>query len=109
MDMKNLRLTEFVVQLLKAEQEISEHKDKITSKNYCTHRKIAFIYYLTPDEWWYRIDGGELCCRNDNDNFTSFEPTFNSMVVFDMTDNDGPLHWVRSASKDRIALVGFFS
>lgn len=108
-EVKDLKLTDFVIQLLPPEQDMEIHRDKSVENNYCIHRKIAFVYYLTPDDWFHRVDGGDLFCQMEPDLFASFSPTFNSMVIFEMSDNNGPWHQVRSASRNRISIVGFFS
>ena len=77
-------------------------------------RSLAFAYYLTPSDWDYKNDGGELCVSYDEnqDKYESINPSFNTMVVWDMYNQRGPLHSVKevkSYKKSRIALVGFFA
>lgn len=85
-------------------------------------RRIAFILYLTPDDW-SREDGGLLGVHNIDKSAGSdyipadkdieyIVPSFNKMILWDMTDRQSPLHWVTrvraSDNKQRWALVGFF-
>ena len=77
-------------------------------------RKIAFCYYLTPDDWCSR-DGGVLVCHDPQSKklVGSFVPVFNSMVGWVMDKHIlGPLHCVTLVmvrnEMARIALVGFY-
>lgn len=85
---------------------ISSHDDGWKDRN------IAFVYYLTPDDWSIE-DGGQLHVEIKPNESISINPTFNSMVLWDMIDCKSPLHWVDKVEADdsrpRIALVGFWS
>lgn len=96
----------WVVQKMEPGYTMGFHNDEFD------YRLIAFIYYLTPDDWDYRRDGGQLVvCRNDNRNdYLSINPEFNTMVWWDMHVQKSPLHSVSAVTctdKARIALVGF--
>lgn len=76
-------------------------------------RKIAFIYYLTSDNWDYKEDGGDLCICQDTtkEDTVHINPEFNTMVWWDMFKQESPLHAVnvvKTDSKTRFALVGFW-
>lgn len=74
-------------------------------------RKLAFVYYLTPDDWNYEEDGGALCIYDENDQskYISINPEFNSIIMWNTT-NENILHSVENvkSNKERISLVGFF-
>ncbi len=94
----------WVIQLVPKGNEIGWHMDDNG------HRKIAFIYYLTPDDITIQ-DGGELICLDCKTKqlLKTFVPTFNSLVLWDMAKEYGPLHKVNTVNiHNRIALVGFY-
>lgn len=78
------------------------------------YRRLAFCYYLTPDQWSSK-EGGVLQCYEPESKLLimQFTPVFNSMVIWTMDDKKmGPLHRVTSVRAEepmaRIALVGFY-
>ena len=91
-----------VIQRMTQGSFVTEHKDGHG------FRKISFIYYLTPDDWNYQIDGGELCIHNEK--IFNINPTFNTLIAWDNTIDD-LLHSVGTIQADnsrpRLALVGF--
>jgi len=88
----------FVLQSQTRGDYIGEHSDDHGS------RKVAFIYYLTDDDYDYSTEDGVLEYRKDV--MQGIVPTFNTFVSWNMP---GPLHAVRTywGTKPRIALVGF--
>ena len=96
------------------------HTDEFSS------RKIAFIYYLTEDNW--PKNNGELVVYGEPEiyldpisrsysidnwrwwNHIRIDPTFNTMVAWKLGDGTSPIHHVnRVTDKKRFALVGFFN
>lgn len=77
--------------------------------------RIAFIYYLTSDDWDHKKDGGHLSVKNSEnvDDWLDINPKFNSIVAWNMTKGKSPLHWVNHvrapSDRPRIALVGFWN
>lgn len=105
-DIAKYRKATWVIQRIEEDHGISVHSDDNP------WRKLAFVYYLTPDDWDYEIDGGELCVMGDNNEHISINPTFNTMVTWEMANHKSPLHFVekvKAKNKSRIALVGFFN
>lgn len=113
-DISNYAKVTWVIQRIQKGHGIGLHTDDNP------WRKLAFVYYLTADDWDYEKDGGELCiCGNNYDEklnsleYISINPGFNSMVVWDMVNQKSPLHFVNHVKADddkpRIALVGFFA
>ena len=101
-DMLLLRKITWVIQLIPSGYNIGWHNDK------CVGRIISFIYYLTDN--WDRVDGGALQIKKDN-KITNINPTFNSLLMWHMKNNEGPLHAVEkvTSSKLRVSLVGFYA
>lgn len=112
-----LKKTTWVLQRVPQGHGIAIHDDG------ADHRQISFVYYLTPDDW-SEEDGGQLYIQheltNNTDNSitltkdgTYINPTFNSMVSWNMPENKSPLHAVTEVKADnsrpRISLVGFWS
>lgn len=103
-DFKNLRQDVWVIQHVPKGEFIGHHMDDDD------RRKIAFIYYLTPDDIDI-FDGGNLVCYDceTKKHIASFLPKFNSLIMWDMTKNYGPIHLVDEVFiENRYALVGFF-
>lgn len=102
---KDLRKLTWVVQRVEQGHGMGFHNDDFGD------RKLAFIYYLTPDDWDYTEDGGELrVCYYDKADHLAIDPEFNTMIVWDMYRMRSPLHGVNTvkcSNKARIALVGF--
>ncbi len=99
----NLQPSTWVIQLTRNGTIIQWHRDEAGD------RKIAFIYYLTPDDWDYNVHGGQLIVQGDQ--YITINPTFNRMVMWEM--GNSPLHCVARPLPQkqhlRIALVGFYS
>jgi Rps23 Pro-64 3,4-dihydroxylase Tpa1-like proline 4-hydroxylase len=69
-------------------------------------RKIAFLYYLTPNNWDYEKDGGGLVVqRKDSEELFTIQPAFNRLVMWTMVNH--AVEKVRRG-KGRVALVGFY-
>jgi len=105
-DITKYQKATWVIQRIEEGNGIGFHSDTFGT------RKLAFVYYLTPTDWDYKIDGGELCvCKNNiYYHFISVNPVFNSMIVWNM-EVESPSHFVNSVKSNkqaRIALVGFF-
>jgi hypothetical protein len=98
-----LRPATWVIQLTRLDKKIGWHFDEYIG------RKIAFIYYLTPDDWDYKKDGGNLMIRHKDGNIFSINPTFNSLIMWKMGLYVS--HAVNSVIRDcfRVALVGFYN
>lgn len=94
-----------VIQKLSLHDQIGEHYDSSHG------RKLAYIYYLTPE--WKEEYGSMLCVRNANREPHLIEPKFNRMIIWPVSkdDKDNIPHSVTTLMKDipRIALVGFVS
>lgn len=112
-DITKYRKATWVIQRIEKGHGIGLHTDDNP------WRKLAFVYYLTSDDWNYKNDGGELCvCNNNYDEhinpkeYISINPEFNTMITWEMLNQKGPLHFVNNVEaeneKPRIALVGFF-
>lgn len=75
----------------------------------CPGRRLAFLYYLTPDDWT-DSDGGYLLVQKENT--IRVHPTFNKLIFWTMDNtHTSPPHSVEKVltdTKARIALVGFF-
>lgn len=99
----------WVLQRLCKGNFIGDHTDD-SGTDVAYPRKFAFVYYLTPDDWDYNVDGGELCVKI-GDQYIPVNPIFNSMVVWDMAKQKSPLHKVNEVlaenDRPRYALVGF--
>jgi Rps23 Pro-64 3,4-dihydroxylase Tpa1-like proline 4-hydroxylase len=97
----------WVLQRIAEGDGIGAHNDEFGS------RKIAFVYYLTPDDWQNERDGGELYIVNEQGDKTFIEPNFNTLVAWDMECSKSPLHWVNTVNapntRPRISLVGFWN
>jgi hypoxanthine phosphoribosyltransferase len=107
-DFTKWRKNIWVIQRVDKDFMIGEHRDSGWG------RTFAFVYYLTKDTWDYKKDGGELCVYDKDDKeYVSFNPTFNSIVAWEMKNETSLLHFVNTVRADartpRIALVGFFS
>lgn len=105
---KSMAKTTWVLQRVDQGKSIDAHTDDWPG------RRTSFVYYLTPDDWNSAVDGGGLCVQNSSGETTVIEPTFNTIVSWDMNANQhSPLHWVQTvkapSSKPRISLVGFWS
>lgn len=107
----NLDMTKYsrglhVIQRVEKDYGISLHTDDWSK------RKLAFVYYLTSDDWNYEQDGGDLCIHDDTnpDIYTCINPEFNSMVTWDMITQKSPLHSVNKvkSNKPRFTVVGFY-
>jgi len=100
-NMLSLQKITWVIQLIPEGYNIGWHNDK------CAGRIISFLYYLTED--WDSTDGGALQINKDN-KITNINPTFNTMLAWQMKNNEGPLHRVEkvTSTKLRISLVGFY-
>ena len=106
---KFLPLT-WVLQRMENGCSVSKHTDNSYQEDKDKERHFSFIYYLTPDDWDYVKDGGELIIENENLTYT-FNPTFNSLICWNIRDYEPLVHSVnevKSSSKIRIALVGFY-
>jgi hypothetical protein len=107
LDIYKLQMATWVIQRVDNGQDIGAHRDD------CDGRVISFLYYITPDDWDYVKDGGDLWVSHDGVQQTSINPTFNSMVAWNMSDKQSPLHGVHTviaaSDRPRIALVGFFN
>jgi hypothetical protein len=108
LDIKKYKKATWVIQRIEEGHGIDLHSDDNK------WRRLAFVYYLTPGDWDYKQDGGELCvCYDDNkNNHMVINPQFNTMVVWEMVNQKGPQHFVspvKTKTKSRIALVGFFA
>ena len=101
-NMLSLHKITWVIQLIPSGYNIGWHNDK------CAGRIISFLYYLTDDDW-NRTDGGALQIKK-YDKITNINPTFNSLLMWPMKNNEGPLHAVEkvTSAKLRISLVGFY-
>ncbi len=121
----------WVIQYMQPGTYIGAHSDQFPG------RRLSFIYYLTPDDWDYKNDGGELIIsrcpysniQTINDKLRSgfvprtdtieLNPEFNSMVLWKIDPNaDGnidpllasPVHYTNIPKRQgRIALVGFYN
>ena len=130
LDIKKYQPTTWVIQYMPLGTFIGAHSDRHGK------RKLSFIYYLTPDDWDYTTDGGELiindspykeiqsinnditCGRTPIGNTISLNPDFNSMISWTIDQNaDGdtqplqasPIHYTGiTKRRGRIALVGFY-
>jgi hypothetical protein len=87
-------------------------------------RKIAFIYYLTDDDWNHDVNGGALIIYNHpNENLNAIyddfynkkwdiikiNPAFNSLITWKVGNNNSPIHMVSTVKNGlRYALVGFY-
>jgi Rps23 Pro-64 3,4-dihydroxylase Tpa1-like proline 4-hydroxylase len=106
--MENARKATWVLQRTEKGYYLPAHNDD------CSERKIAFVYYLTPSDWDWRNDGGELEIGNkDGGTSFRFNPTFNNLITWDMVKEQSPLHWINTVKAEndrpRIALVGFWT
>lgn len=106
-DMTKVWKATWVLQRVEKGHFIGIHNDE------APRRKISFVYYLTPDDWHYRIDGGELHVKGNDDEFYDVHPTFNSMVAWNMNEHKSPEHYVEEVyaenDRPRISLVGFWA
>lgn len=95
----------WVIQRIHQGHGIGYHND------FAPGRQIAFVIFLTPDDWENK-DGGFLSVTS-NDSIKSYLPKFNSSVIFKMHENKSPMHCVTpviaSNDKPRISLVGFWN
>lgn len=96
----------WVIQRIECGSGIDIHSDKTDT------RRVSFVYYLTPD-FWKKADGGGLFMLDINaKKFHRINPTFNSLVMWEVNDDPRGLHYVEDViadnNKPRIALVGFF-
>lgn len=105
MNILSLKKTTWVIQLIYPGHGIGRHSD------HCSNRQISFLYYLTPDNWSIEKDGGQLEIWLDG-KIVSVCPLFNSMIMWPMILDGGPMHSVAEVkapiSRPRIALVGFY-
>ena len=105
-DIKKYRKACWVIQRIEKGHGIDLHYDDNPL------RKLAFVYYLTSDNWNDEKDGGELCVYDKEENFyIPINPQFNTMIAWEMINYHGPLHTVNTVKSDsgsRISLVGFF-
>lgn len=102
-----LRVATWVIQRIPKGSSISKHLDDNG------FRKMAFIYYLTPETlpYSYESNGGDLICHDakTKQHLATFVPEFNSLVMWDISKELGPLHWVTTTYDfARICLVGFY-
>ena len=121
-DFSQYRKATWVLQRAKRGEMIGPHTDENS------FRKFAFIYYLTDDNWDFKLDGGELvisdqpyikldeidkCVRWNHrtlpGKYAKINPEFNSIVAWKI-DGTSPIHWVNTlrTNKHRYTLVGFF-
>lgn len=104
-DIRKLNMATWVIQRVEQGQNIGAHKDDGNG------RKIAFIYYLTPDDWSEK-DGGSLSIQKE-DKEKEIMPTCNTLVMWSMYPITSPLHWVNTVhapnTQPRLCLVGFFN
>jgi hypothetical protein len=115
---QSLLPTTWVLQRVPSGCEIGKHNDEFTE------RRVAFVYYLTPDDWDLETDAGALCVQNkkietDESIQIRVSPKFNSLVSWFLKTPDdpsivgSPVHWVETVratdDRPRIALVGFWS
>lgn len=89
-------------------QRTIDSMDKHTDKS-SSIRKVAFLYYITPDDFDYNIDGGELNLHRSRD--IKINPEFNSLVCWNMHGDRYITHSVESVKSDkiRIVAVGFLN
>ena len=106
-NVKNLIYGTIVIQKMGLGGSIPVHNDEWRG------RRVAFIYYLT-DEDWNDEDGGYLGVadwpENNTQKYIQIPPKFNTMVSWKMQEFKSPLHWVSEikSNKARYALVGFW-
>jgi hypothetical protein len=114
---KELKSMTWVLQRIPYGCCINPHNDEWSG------RRIAFVYYLTPDDWDMNVDGGALCVENFEQSSNSMHtirisPDFNSLIAWylksekDESIVGSPVHWVENITanndKPRISLVGFW-
>lgn len=99
----SLRKATWVIQRTQQGHHLRLHND------YSSGRQLAFILYLTPDDWSAE-DGGQLIVQDPS---FSILPAFNTCVIFKMVNWASPYHCISDVeaddSKPRIALVGFWN
>ena len=108
---KKLRKGTWVLQRICKDNAIFEHTDEGYS------RKLAFCFYLSPDEWDKSTNGGELEIMDSNNNWISIDPKFNRVVCWPIydTSEEGKInipHRVNKVLKEcnvggRFSVVGF--
>ncbi len=108
MNLKQCHKATWVLQRVIQNHGISVHSDDFHG------RKLAFVYYLTPDDWDNNIDGGALCVDSGiNNKYEKINAQFNTLVAWNMNNQKSPLHYVETVralnNRPRIALVGFFN
>ena len=105
LNIDNMFKATWVIQRVHQGDEIGFHND------YAQGRQIAFVFYLTPDDWRDE-DGGLLKVRTPESE-QDYIPHFNSGVIFKMINSYSPLHKVTRVraldDKPRISLVGFWN
>lgn len=99
------QITPVTVHRMQTGHFLNNHDDR------ANQRRIAFILYLTPQ--WEIEYGGQLCIKDHDNNEILFEPSFNSLLVFDVTNhnhhNVSPIiQGPESAELNRISINGWF-
>lgn len=121
-DFSQYKKATWVLQKVGVGDMIGPHTDENSQ------RKFAFVYYLTPDNWNYKTEGGELVVSDQKSNkidkisnciennkyipgkSIQINPEFNSIIAWKLGNGKSPLHWVNTVKsfRPRYSLVGFF-
>lgn len=102
-------------QMLYVLQRIGHRRGIPSHVDFHPDKVLAFMYYLTPDDWNADADGGFLSVAHSSDkDAVNLHPTFNRLIVWTI-DKDhsptSPIHSVRPVlagdDRPRLCLVGF--
>ncbi len=90
-------------------QKVPDGYDMMKHTDDGDNRRISFVYYLTDTLWDHKEDGGALVMHKE-DKMHAINPTFNSLVLWDLKQSPLQVHSVSkvTSKKERIALVGFY-